>query len=194
MRNILPRKSKWRKQVSVQFVYFQGAVQIYFYFLYNVRTHARELLGILLYFTNRIYSPNCSPFNPIITPLFSHANIQYNLDNLTYMGQMYRWIAENNGLLKKFGTNLLNCTAQHRSFRLWLTFNIIYYHLFISHRQMCTVNFCPLIQYLGLHLFFYKKVNSFPSFVSKCFFYDFLAIFSVWGCLQLARWFFSVHL
>jgi hypothetical protein len=75
--------------VSVHFVHFQGAVQNYVYTLYNDRTHVPELLGILLYFTYRIYSPNCSPFNPINTPFFSHANIQYNLDNTTYMGQRY---------------------------------------------------------------------------------------------------------
>jgi hypothetical protein len=32
-----------------------------------------------------------------------------------------------------------------------LSFNRIYFNLFILHTQMCTVNFCPLIQYLGLH-------------------------------------------
>jgi hypothetical protein len=42
------------------------------------------------------------------------------------MGQRYRWITENDGLLEKVGTNLLSCTAQHRSFK-------IDYHLFILH-------------------------------------------------------------
>jgi hypothetical protein len=52
--------------------------------------------------------------------------VQYNLGNLTYMGPRHSRIKENDGLLEKVGTNLLSCSAQHRSFR-------IYYHLFILH-------------------------------------------------------------
>jgi hypothetical protein len=36
-----------------------------------------------------------------------HKQIQYNLGNLTHMGPRYRRITENDGLLEKVGTNLL---------------------------------------------------------------------------------------
>jgi hypothetical protein len=61
--------------------------------------------------------------------------IQYNLGNPTCMGPRYRQFTENDGLLDKVGTNLLSCTAQHRSFRIdyHLTKFIIIY-LFYLHK------------------------------------------------------------
>jgi hypothetical protein len=61
--------------------------------------------------------------------------LHYNLRNPTYMGQRYRRITENDGLLGKVGTNLLSCTAQHRRFRIdyHLTEFIIIY-LFYIHK------------------------------------------------------------
>jgi hypothetical protein len=44
--------------------------------------------------------------------------VQYNLGKPTYVGPRYRQITENDGLLEKVGTNLLSCTAQHRSSRI----------------------------------------------------------------------------
>jgi hypothetical protein len=61
--------------------------------------------------------------------------VQYNLGNPTYMEPRYGRITENGGLLEKVGTNLLSCTAQHKSFRIdyHLTECIIIY-LFYMHK------------------------------------------------------------
>jgi hypothetical protein len=69
--------------------------------------------------------------------IYSMMSIQYNLGNPTHMGPRYCWITENSGLLEKVGTDLLSCTAQHRSFGIdyHLTeFDIIY--LFSIHKYV----------------------------------------------------------
>jgi hypothetical protein len=74
------------------------------------------------------------------------------------MGPRCRRITENDGLLEKVGTNLLNFTAQNRNF-----FRIVYHLTELSFIYFTYINvyceFCPLIQYLGLNFtaFLLKK-------------------------------------
>jgi hypothetical protein len=43
----------------------------------------------------------------ILLRIIKYIHIQYNLGNPTHMGPRYRRITENDGLLEKVGTNLL---------------------------------------------------------------------------------------
>jgi hypothetical protein len=57
------------------------------------------------------------------------------------MGSRYHRITENDGLLEKVRTNLLSCTAQHRSFKTdyHLTEFVIIYLFYIHKCVLCVL-------------------------------------------------------
>jgi hypothetical protein len=92
---------------------------------------------------------------------FTLLHIQYNLGNPTYMGPRYRPITENDGLMENVGTNLLSCTAQHRSFRIdYHLTEFINIYLFYIHKCVQWIPDLHTLQFTVTHALGYSLFTS----------------------------------